>query len=52
MLKVNAKIHLKTKKEGGLTRPGFSGMQFSMDIDGELVACKIIYGEEGTPMPL
>lgn len=27
-------------------------MQPSMDINGDLVACKIIYGEEGTPMLL
>jgi len=49
---VNAKIHLRTESEGGLTKAGFSGMQPSIDIDGDLVACKIICGEEGTPMPL
>ena len=52
MLEVGAKIYLRTESEGGLTRPGFSGMQPSMDINGKLVACKIIYGKEGTPMPL
>ncbi len=52
MLKVNAKIYFKSEKEGGLKNPAFSGIQPSMDIDGELVMCKIIFGEEGTPMPL
>ena len=52
MLKVKAKIHLRSETEGGLTLTGFSGMQPSMDIDGELAACKIIYGNEGTVMLL
>ncbi len=30
----------------------FSGMQPSIEITGDLVACKIIYGNEGTEMKL
>ena len=52
MLKVKAKIYLQPESEGGLTREGYSGMQPSMDIDGELIACKVICGDEGTSMPL
>jgi translation elongation factor EF-Tu-like GTPase len=52
MLSVEARIYLKTEDEGGLTRPGFSGMQPSMDINGELIACKIIDGAEGERLDL
>ena len=52
MLSVEATINLRTEEEGGLIRPGFSGMQPSMDINGELVACKILEGFEGNPLGL
>lgn len=52
MLSVEARIYLKTEDEGGLTRPGFSGMQPSMDINGELVACKILDDPEGVRLDL
>ena len=52
MLKIKAKIYLQPEGEAGLTREGYSGMQPSMDVDGELIACKIFYGDEGTVMPL
>jgi len=52
MLSIEARIYLRTESEGGMTRRGFSGMQPSMDINGELVACKIIDGPEGSPLEL
>ena len=52
MLSIEARIYLRTEDEGGLTRPGFSGMQPSMDINGELVACKIMDGPEGSVLEL
>ena len=52
MIRVTAEIHLDPQAEGGLAKDGFSGMQPSINIDGELVACKIIFGEIGTLMPL
>jgi len=52
MYKIKANIHLYLEKEGGSTRTGFSGMQPSIDIGGDLIACKIIYGNHGAEMPL
>lgn len=52
MLSIEARIYLKTEDEGGLTRPGFSGMQPSMDVRGELIACKIIDGPKGSRLEL
>lgn len=48
MLSIEAQIYLRTHEEGGLERSGFSGMQPSMAIGGELVACKILDGPEGS----
>ena len=52
MNRYDAKICLRTEDEGGLTQRAFSGMQSSIEIAGDLVACKIIYGAEGTEMTL
>ena len=52
MLSVEARIYLRPEDQGGLTRPGFSGMQPSMDINGDLIACKIIDGQEGSRLNL
>lgn len=48
MLSIEARIWLKSEDDGGLR--GFSHMQPSMNINGELVACKIIDGPKGTPI--
>ena len=52
MLSIEARIYLAAEGEGGLTRPGFSGMQPSMNIRGDLVACRIIDGAEGELLEL
>lgn len=41
MKSVKANIYLLTENEGGMTRDGFSGMQPSFNINGELIMSKI-----------
>ena len=48
MLSIEAQIVLLPAEEGGLEQPVFSGVQPSMAIRGDLVACKILDGPEGT----
>ena len=50
MLSIEAQIYLLSEEEGGVR--GFSHMQPSMNINGELVACKIIDGQKGDPISL
>ena len=52
MLKFTARVYFRTADEGGLTNPAFSGIQPSIEIAGDLVACRIFCGEEGTEMAL
>lgn len=42
MLSLEATIYLKkTEEVGGMSKPGFAGMQPSFNIDGELIMCRI-----------
>jgi len=51
MLTARARVYFKTREEGGHSR-AFSGIQPSMEIDGELVACKILKGDVGSDIEL
>ena len=51
MLAVKARIYFVPKEEGG-HKHAFSGIQPSMEIGDELVACKILKGEVGTSIAL
>lgn len=42
-----AKVYFRTKAEGGQTAVA-SGIRPSIDIDGDLTACKVLCGSEGT----
>ncbi len=41
MLKIEADIYLKSEKDGGMSKPGFPGMQPSFKIGNELIMCRI-----------
>ena len=47
MLSIRARICLLPKSEGGFRQPVASGIQPSMSIKGDLVACKILTGRDG-----
>jgi translation elongation factor EF-Tu-like GTPase len=42
MKSIKANIYLLTENEGGMTRDGFSGMQPSFNINGELIMSNIV----------
>lgn len=48
MLEVLAEIKLNKENEGGMDRDGFSGMMPSFNVNGELIMCKLIYGDINT----
>ena len=48
MRQIDAIIYLRTSDEGGLTEAAFSGMQPSIEIAGDLVACKLFCGNNGS----
>jgi len=50
MLSIEARIFLLSEDEGGLR--AFSGMQPSMNVNGELIMCRIIDGPEGESIAL
>lgn len=51
MLKIRARIVLADDAGKVHGQRAFSGMQPSMDIDGGLVACKVVRGELSAPIP-
>ncbi|GGF88177.1 hypothetical protein GCM10010912_36810 [Paenibacillus albidus] len=46
MLKILAEVCFLPENEGGMTRDAFSGLMVSFNVNGDLIMCKIILGEE------
>ena len=53
MLTLHARIRLKTKEESSAPfhPTGFSWMQLSLSVKGELIACKLLRGPPGAVIP-
>ena len=48
MLKIKAMVWFTSQKKGG--HRAFSGIQPSLEIDGQLIACRILNGSLGEPI--
>ena len=52
MLSIKADIYLKKTEEGGLTKSGFSDMQPSFAVAGDLIICRVRRSDGEKEMPL